>query len=473
MVETDLVIVGGGLAGLTAGLRARELNARVCILEQGEDQAYPCNSRFAGGIVHIAYNDPKNPPDKIMQSITAATSGEFDSAQAESLSTHGGRVLDWLVSHGAKFIRFSNIDWHRWCMAPPRPLGYGLDWKGRGPDAMLRNLTQQFISRGGVLELGTKATNIALAERRATVSANRMGTATEYQARAVIIADGGFQANDELFRKYIGPRPDLVCQRNARTGRGDGLQMAEKLGGAIVRTHRFYGHLLCRDAVSNPNLWPYPQLDELVASTLVVGPDGQRFIDEGSGGIALANQLAAMTDPARGTVIIDRTIWEGTGRSGRIPANPHLERAGATIHQANNLGELAAKAGIDAAGLEKTIASWNAAVENGQFDKLTPPRTAKTPPGKLENMKPWPIKAAPYMAIPMCPGITHTMGGILVDGEGRVLREDRSVIDGLFAAGSTTGGIEGGGEVGYIGGLSKASILGVRAAEAAVQLIHR
>jgi fumarate reductase flavoprotein subunit len=73
------------------------------------------------------------------------------------------------------------------------------------------------------------------------------------------------------------------------------------------------------------------------------------------------------------------------------------------------------------------------------------------------------------MAIPICPGITYTMGGIAINGHGRVLRPDGSVITGLYAAGSTTGGLEGGGRVGYVGGLVKAGVMGLRAGEHVAQ----
>jgi fumarate reductase flavoprotein subunit len=76
-----------------------------------------------------------------------------------------------------------------------------------------------------------------------------------------------------------------------------------------------------------------------------------------------------------------------------------------------------------------------------------------------------PIASAPFHAIPVIAGITYTMGGILIDGEARVLRTDGLVIEGLYAAGSTTGGLEGGPPVGYLGGLAKAGVQGLIAAE--------
>jgi fumarate reductase flavoprotein subunit len=82
-----------------------------------------------------------------------------------------------------------------------------------------------------------------------------------------------------------------------------------------------------------------------------------------------------------------------------------------------------------------------------------------------------PIAVAPFLAIPLCAGITYTMGGIRIDGDARVLREDGVAIPGLYAAGSTTGGIEGGPRIGYIGGLAKAAVFGLRAAEHAAGFI--
>ena len=81
------------------------------------------------------------------------------------------------------------------------------------------------------------------------------------------------------------------------------------------------------------------------------------------------------------------------------------------------------------------------------------------------------IKNAPFRAIPLCAGITVTMGGIAVDGAARVVRSDDTPILGLYAAGSCVGGIEGGPRAGYVGGLIKAFLLGLVAAESAARMI--
>ena len=76
-----------------------------------------------------------------------------------------------------------------------------------------------------------------------------------------------------------------------------------------------------------------------------------------------------------------------------------------------------------------------------------------------------PIAQAPYYAVPLCAGITYTMGGIAIDPDGRVQRQGGGAISGLYAVGATTGGLEGGSGIGYVGGLIRAATFGMRAAE--------
>lgn len=90
----------------------------------------------------------------------------------------------------------------------------------------------------------------------------------------------------------------------------------------------------------------------------------------------------------------------------------------------------------------------------------------------MKGAPPAPIATPPFIAIPICPGVTNTMGGIAIDGHGRVRRPDGSTIAGLYAAGGSTGGLEGGGALGYVGGLIKACVFGLRAGEDAARRIR-
>jgi fumarate reductase flavoprotein subunit len=455
----DLVAIGGGFAGLIAALRGAELGLRTAVVEQGADERYLCSSRMAGGIFHVSYRDVKLPPQELVAAIEEATAGEAEPELAAAIADDCGRTVDWLAAQGADFTSASPISWHRWTLAPARAAIAGQDWQGRGPDLMITRLKQRLEERQGRMFLGARADALRLEGGRCVgLAARRDGAELALAAHAVVIADGGFPADPELFRRHIAPSPELVLRRNAGSAVGDGLRMAERAGAALTRLDRFYGHLMSRDAMTDDGLWPYPQIDAVAAAAIVVDRAGRRICDEGRGGIAITNELARLGDPLCATVICDAPIWESAGRAAQIPPNPELERAGGTLFRADTLAALAEASGLDPAALEETVTAYNGAVRSSNLAALSPPRSSR-------NAPPAPITTPPFVAIPICPGITNTMGGIAIDRHGRVRRPDGSVIGGLYAVGGCTGGLEGGGALGYVGGLIKACVFGLRAGE--------
>ena len=454
----DLIIVGGGIAGLTAGVRATELGLKPVVLEQGEGVDYPNNSRQSGGILHIGFYDPFRPAPELEKIIHQLTNGEAKPELTKALANNGARLITWLQDKGGKFMRFNPKEGYRWCMAPPRALKAGLDWKGRGPDLMIRRLAEELIARGGVLQQGARVTGLLMENGRCVGAQGTLQDNPQiWNAPYCVIADGGFQANRELYERYIGADFESVFQRGARTGRGDGLKMALSAGGSVTSGKRFYGHVLCSDALHNDNVWPYPEVDAIATAGIVIDSSGQRIVDEGRSGVHLANQLASSSNTGKLFAVFDQTIWDGPGTSARIPANPLLEKAGGTILRANTEEELAEKMGVPFTALINTINEYNVALSNNQLDTLSVPRSNKVKPMSIMN--------APFMAIPICPGITYTMVGIDIDEHAQVLDTEKKPILGLFAAGATTGGIEGGQDSVYIGGLIKSGSFGLIAAE--------
>ena len=465
-VEFDLVSMGGGFAGLIAALRGAELGLRTAVVEQGADERYLCSSRWAGGIFHVSYHDVKLPPAELVAAIERATSGETDPELASAIAEDCARTVDWLARQGAHFTSASPINWHRWTLAPPRAAVAGQDWRGRGPDSMIAALKDRLEQRQGRMFLGARVQALRIAGGSCTgLTASRAGAELALSARAVVIADGGFPGDPELFRAHIGPSPERVLQRHAGSAVGDGLRMAQAAGAALTRLDRFYGHLLSRDAMHNEGLWPYPQIDAVATASIVVDGSGRRLLDEGLGGISITNDLARLDDPLCATVICDAAIWDTAGRAAQIPPNPQLVEGGGTLHRADDLDGLAGLAGLDPAILRTTVAAYNEAIRNGAAAGLSPPRSAK-------SGNPRPIETPPFYAIPICAGITNTFGGIAIDGHGRVRRPNGSVIEGLYAAGGCTGGLEGGGALGYVGGLIKACVFGLRAGEDAARRIR-
>ncbi len=469
-LETDVAVVGAGIAGLTAANRAAQLGARVLVLEAGAEEHYACNSRIAAGVLNVAHTDPHSDPALLRNAIALDTDGYATPALAEALATTVGRVMGWLRQEGARMVEVPIHGISRWMLAPPRSLSAGLDWRGRGPDVLLRTLAGNLERRGGTLLLGARALELRIKRKTCTGVTVRQGEQTfGVTARSVVLADGGFQANAQLVQRFISTRPDCLTQRSAGTGRGDALIMAEAAGARLTDAGSFYGHLLARDSLANPGLWPYPTLDTLVGGAIMVDRRGRRFLDEGLGGIALSNALARSEDPLAATAIFDQAIWDGAGRAELVPPNPQLVAAGGTLLQAPDLAALAAAIAVPADNLQDTVARYNRAVLAGAGAALAPARTSGRmfgqSRGSPKRVAPLPIAQPPFYAIPVVAGISYTMGGIEIDAQARVIARGGAPFPGLLGAGACTGGIEGGPLGGYVGGFLKAATLGLIAAE--------
>ena len=264
----DVVVVGGGIAGLSAANRAAQQGLKVAVLERGDGPQYLCNSRYSGGVLHIAMHNAKDPAEKLLDVINNATNNKADPELARSLANTAGRAIDWLQAEGAKYIRVGNIVWQQHVLAPPRPIVAGLDWKGRGPDVTLRQLVANLEKRGGKMFRLPAATLMekegqCIGVEAGDNSGNGGAAKQQFVARAVILADGGYQGNPALVREHMGIDFAKVKTRGAGTGIGDGMRMARELGARFSELKYFYGHMLSRDSFTNDKVWPYPQLDEI------------------------------------------------------------------------------------------------------------------------------------------------------------------------------------------------------------------
>jgi fumarate reductase flavoprotein subunit len=447
------------------------------VLEKGDGDHYPCNSRIATGVLNVAHTDPHSDAKVLRQAIELDTEGYAAPALADALANIASQSMQWLRQEGARIIKVPIHGKSRWVLAPPRTLSAGLDWKGRGPDVVLQALRANLKRRGGEILLATRARALRMREARCVgVTAEQGGRSLTIEAATVLLADGGFQANPDLVKRFISPRPEALTQRNAGSAAGDALTMAEEAGARLTDATSFYGHLLARDSLTNPKLWPYPTMDTLVGGAILVDRSGRRFIDEGLGGIAHSNAIAKLDDPLAVIAIFDHAIWETTGRAELVPPNPQLVAAGGTLIGAPDVPTLAQKIGVPAQALQQTIETYNQAVSADQGERLDPPRTSGRMFGESRNagkrVSVAPVATAPYYAVPLAVGISYTMGGIEIDAQARVIGRNGEPVPGLFAAGSCTGGVEGGPLGGYIGGYLKAVGLGLIAGQSIGAMIR-
>ncbi len=456
-MDFDVIVIGGGIAGLVAGNRAAQLGKRVAVLEKSSEQKYICNSRITYGTFHINFTSPLATEDELICKIEACTEGTARNDLARAVAREGRRLMQWLASEGIDLADLGQ--YHTHVLSPVARTGSGLKWENYAGDIALQRFEASLTKRGGQLLRGTRATALKLVKDGIEVEAQQTDAPKAFKAKAVVIADGGFTASADLVREHISRAPEKLLQRHGLAAAGDGLRMAQAIGAArSTEMGNFYGHLHSRDAMTaGQRMWPRPQADDVAAASIVIDASGRRVADEGFGGIYLSNAIARLPDPLGTTIIFDQAVWDGPGRNHVQPPNPLVPEAGGTLHRANTLAELAGLIGLAPQKLEAVVGEYNTAIETGTLEKLDPPRRAS-------GAKAWPIKTAPFYAMPICSAITNTMGGIAVDGRARVLDLKGAPIPGLFAAGSTVGGLDGGPHSGYVGGLIK-SVIGLIAAE--------
>jgi fumarate reductase flavoprotein subunit len=448
----DVVVVGGGLAGTAAALEARERGARTLLIERGDPPADTGNTRLSGGTLHAAMLSLSTPAAEIERRIQEVTDGTAALDVAQAYAANCGGAVSWLADHQIELAYRESGDM---IFGPPRSFDDVHAWRGVGAHKGLSDLQQLYLEAGGELWASTEATEARHVRTRGTYDVVLRSRSVEQavEARAVILADGGFQASPELLRRHIGKAADRIKLRAASASTGDGIRIAEALGAKLANMQFFYGHCLHRDALWDDRLWPMPILDTVIERGVVVDPTGHRIVDEGLGGIAVANNLARLDDPRSASVVIDQPAWSSLERA-RVQHQPHpfdLEARGGVVYVADTLEELGRRANIEAR-VATTVRELNADPGVGPIVRT----------GRFR-----PIATPPFRAIPVVPGITFTMGGLAIDGAAHVLDRSGVPIPGLYAAGGTAAGLQGSARGGYVGGLSAALVFGLIAGRSA------
>jgi fumarate reductase flavoprotein subunit len=328
---------------------------------------------------------------------------------------------------------------------------------GRG---IIKKLRAFLEARQGVSMSKTRASKLLMSEGRVVglEATDSSGNRVTIKSGATVLATGGFQANRELLRKYVGRHADACKLMGSSTATGDGLRMALDVRAKAVNLQYVCAHLVSLKALTDDRFWPYPTMDTLIEDGMVVDRKGKRFSDEGWGDIPLANKLATWDDVTKACLVFDEEAWQRSSKDTQsvVPPNPWLKEKDGMLYKAESLSELGTKLGIDGKGLEATVEQFNAAALRRRLGELPVPRFNNARP-----LKP------PYYGVKLLPGIISTMGGPLIDRRANVLDRDEKPIPGLFAAGDLVGGLMGGRNGGYLGGISQAAVTGLLAGEGA------
>ena len=470
-VEADVVVVGAGGAGMTAAITAAGEGKSVVILESqsmvGGNSVRATGGMNAGKTVYQDENEfgesagvektLKTAAEKYAdnETITALAktvseqwaayqanpTGYFDSVElmeldtmiggkgindpalVETLCANSADAIDWLDEHGITLHNVSSFGG-----ASVKRIHRPVNDEGKvvSVGSYMIPLLQENCEKAGVkMMLDTTATEILTDANGAAVGVKATGASGEtvtVNAKAVVLATGGFGANLDMVVKY---KPELkgFMTTNAPGIQGQGIEMAEAIGAATVDMDQIQIH---------------PTVEANTAALITEGlrgdgavlinAEGKRFIDEvGTRDVVSAAEIA-QTGSYSWLVVDQAMVDNSSVIQGYIKKGYTV--TGATYE------ELAKAMGVDEAALAETMNNWNGYVE------------AKNDPDFGRTSFANPLNTAPYYAIKVTAGVHHTMGGLKINPNTEVLNENGEVIPGLFAAGEVTGGVHGANRLG-------------------------
>ena len=470
-VDADVVVVGAGGAGMTAAITAAGEGKSVVILESqsmvGGNSVRATGGMNAGKTVYQDENEfgesagvektLKTAAEKYAdnETITALAktvseqwaayqanpTGYFDSVElmeldtmiggkgindpelVETLCANSADAIDWLDEHGITLHNVSSFGGasvkriHRPVNAEGKTVSVG---------SYMIPLLQENCEKAGVkMMLDTTATEILTDANGAAVGVKATGASGEtvtVNAKAVVLATGGFGANLDMVVKY---KPELkgFMTTNAPGIQGQGIEMAQAIGAATVDMDQIQIH---------------PTVEANTAAliteglrgdgAILINEEGKRFIDEvGTRDVVSAAEIAQTGSYS--WLVVDQAMVDASSViQGYI-------KKGYTV-TGETYEELGKAMGVDAAAFAETMDKWNGYVE------------AKNDPDFGRTSFANPLNTAPYYAVKVTAGVHHTMGGLKINANTEVLNEKGEVIPGLFAAGEVTGGVHGANRLG-------------------------
>jgi tricarballylate dehydrogenase len=461
-LEYDVVIVGKGNAALCAALSARELGVSVAMLEAAPEEESGGNSRFAGGVVRFAYGTVDelkhltditdeeiatsdfgtNTREEYLDDLYRLTSYRTDPDLSELLVNRSLDTLAWLRSKGVRF----NLNFGRQSgrVGAKRVFFGRMPIEASGGGAGLVQHLDAAAKKAGIeVCYETRVTALLYDGERVTgVRARHRGKATEFRAKSVVLACGGFEANPEWRTRYLGPGWELAKVRGTRFNVGDGLRMALDIGAAP------YGnwsgcHATGWDRYApefgDVNVGDQFQKHSYIFG-LLINAEGRRFVDEG-------RDFHSFTYAQYGGEVLKQPgqfAWQVFDSKVKHLLRSEYRIKFVTKVTAVNLEELATRLeGVNAEQFLRTVRQFNAAVrQDTVFDHTI--KDGKCTVGIEPPKSNWaqPLDTPPFDAYATTCGITFTFGGLRIAKEtGQVLDVHFHPIPGLYTAGEMVGGL--------------------------------
>jgi tricarballylate dehydrogenase len=424
----DVAVVGGGNAGLSAALAARQAGASVIVLEASPREFRGGNSRHTRNLrcAHAAPTDvltDSYSEDEFLADLMRVTNDEADGQLARLLVNVSASCPAWMAQFGVRFQPSLSGTLHL-----SRTNAFFL-----GGGKALMNSYYAAAARAGICAVyDAEVINLDIHEGAVRAASVRVEGRTEtITPGAVVIAAGGFEANIDWLREIWGKAADNFIIRGTPYNKGTVLKLLLDAGAQPVgdpsqchaiavdaRAPRFDGGIVTR-------------LDSLPFG-IVVNKRGERFYDEGEDAwpkrYAIWGRLIASQPEQIAFSIVDAKAARCFMPSVFPPV------------VASSIHDLAVALGLSAARLDATVAAFNRAVRPGSFDhtKLDDCRTEGLVPDKTHWAQP--LDTPPFWGYPLRPGITFTYLGVKVDDRARVLMADGSPARNIYAAGEIMAG---------------------------------
>jgi fumarate reductase flavoprotein subunit len=451
-LNTDVVVMGAGLAGLCAALEAAGRGAEVVVLEK---QPAPGGSTvlsagivaFAGTDIQIA-NGVNDSNELLFDDLREVGQLENDEAVVRAYVESQLSTYQWLKQHG---VQFSPVVETSSGQSVPR--GHMLD-----PADAVRLLATRCRETGKVRIMVKTAARKLLRDRETgrvtgVVAESAEGPIELHATHGVLLTSGGFCRNPELMHRFA-PQYDNAFFIGGDGNVGDGLRMAWSLG-ADFRDMAYIKGTFGKHPVDTKN---NHSCLAVYKGAIAVNQEGKRYVDESISYKLLGD--ACMVQPFSATYqILDQPIFEsGDNRVHIFDFERRLEDG--LMIQADTLAQLAQQLEIEAGVLEESVARYNRFVDGGH-DEDFGRKNLVHHHGELRR-----IEQAPFYAYPSTAAVFGTYCGLTVDPTMQVLDVYGEPIAGLFAAGETVGGFHG---AAYMTGtaLGKAAIFGRIAAQSA------
>ncbi len=429
-MDVDVVVVGSGGAGLISAIKAKENGKKVVVLEK---------LPIIGGNTLISGAEYAAPQNWLQDKENIKDSVELFEKDVEKAGGNKEliKVLATNALDGAKWLRDDvGVEWMDHLMFfGGHSVKRSLIPKGQSGKELINKLSDKCSKLGIDILTETNCYELIFEDNKVKgVKANIKTGQLTVNAKSVILATGGFGANKKMLYENDKEIDDKILSTNQPGSTGDGIIMAQKIGADVVDMDKIQLYPIC-DVQTGKLL--YTADTRLTSGAILVNKQGNRFVEELDTRRKISMAIKEQQDS------IAYQIWdEDSMQKSKVLQDHKIEYdnliENKKMIKANSIEEIADFFDLDKENLKKTIEKFNKDSENGKDTLFNLRRLG------------FKIEKAPFYCLKAVPAVHHTMGGLKINKEAKVLNTKAQEIDGLFAAGEVTGGIHGNNRLGSV-----------------------